>query len=201
MLQLKQLELVFGPSTAAVSLKDLPVAGPDAALQREARALLRAAGAEALARQVKVEWNARLRSCAGRAHTGASLISLNPRLAAHGPAEIDRTMRHELAHLLAQFRAGRRRIPAHGEQWRRACRDLGIPDEKRCHNLPFPIHRKRKRYYYRCPSCRQGFPRVYRIRRAIACLACCRKHNGGKFDARFRLKLIKSGSQETRKRR
>jgi hypothetical protein len=31
---------------------------------------------------------------------------------------------------------------------------------------------------------------VRRIRRVIACLACCRKHNGGDFDPRFRLKLI-----------
>jgi hypothetical protein len=25
----------------------------------------------------------------------------------------------------------------------------------------------------------------------MACLACCRKHNGGGFDARFRLQLIR----------
>jgi hypothetical protein len=25
----------------------------------------------------------------------------------------------------------------------------------------------------------------------VACLACCRAHNGGEFDARFRLKLVK----------
>jgi predicted SprT family Zn-dependent metalloprotease len=117
-------------------------------------------------------------------------VSLNPRLAPHGDAEIDRTLRHELAHLLAQFRSGRRRIPAHGAQWRQACCDLRIPDEKRCHSLPFPVTRKRRRYSYRCPNCRRDFPRVHRIRRAIACLACCRKYNRGKFDARFRLRLI-----------
>jgi hypothetical protein len=31
---------------------------------------------------------------------------------------------------------------------------------------------------------------VRRIKRAVACLACCRAHNGGKFDARFRLRLM-----------
>src|SRR6266446_8423633 len=57
----------------------------------------------------------------------------------HGMArdEVDRTLRHELAHLLAQFRVGRRRIAPHGPEWREACRDLGIADEARCHNLPF----------------------------------------------------------------
>jgi ribosomal protein L37AE/L43A len=43
---------------------------------------------------------------------------------------------------------------------------------------------------YRCPNCRQEFPRVRRVRRAVACLACCRTHNGGEFDARFRLRLV-----------
>jgi hypothetical protein len=31
---------------------------------------------------------------------------------------------------------------------------------------------------------------VRRIKRAVACLACCRAHNGGDFDARFRLRLV-----------
>jgi hypothetical protein len=31
---------------------------------------------------------------------------------------------------------------------------------------------------------------VRRIKRAVACLACCRAHSSGKFDARFRLRLI-----------
>jgi hypothetical protein len=32
---------------------------------------------------------------------------------------------------------------------------------------------------------------VRRIKRAVACLACCRKHNGGDFDVRLRLKLVR----------
>jgi ribosomal protein L37AE/L43A len=46
------------------------------------------------------------------------------------------------------------------------------------------------RFIYRCPNCRQEFPRVRRVHRAVACLACCRAHNGGEFDPRFRLKLV-----------
>ena len=107
----------------------------------------------------------------------------------HGD-EIERTLRHELAHLLAQFRVGRRRIAPHGIEWRQACRDLGIADEARCHNLPFAAKTYARRYVYRCPNCKEEFPRVRRIRRAIACLACCRKHNRGNFDPRFRLKLV-----------
>jgi hypothetical protein len=69
---------------------------------------------------------------------------------------------------------------------------LGIADEKRCHNLPFPARIYTARFVYHCPNCRQEFPRVRRMRRAVACLACCRKHNGGDFDPRFGLRLLSS---------
>ena len=143
-----------------------------------------------MAGEVRVEWNTRLKSSAGRADYRRKLILLNPRLHEHGTAEIDRTFRHELAHLLAQFRAGRRRILPHGNEWRAACQDLGISDETRCHNLPFPISERPRRFLYKCPNCQRDFARARRIRRAIACLACCRAHNGGEFDPRFRLRLI-----------
>jgi SprT protein len=159
-------------------------------LEETARELLRANGAARIARALRVEWNSRLKTAAGRADYGQKLILLNPRLSEH-PTEIDRTLRHELAHILAQFRAGRRRIPPHGIEWRQACFDLGIADEKRCHNLPFPARTFAARFVYHCPNCRQEFPRIRRMRRAVACLACCRKHNGGDFDLRFRLELIR----------
>jgi SprT protein len=174
------------PATDAVALQSR---GRDLRLEAKAREILRSLGATKLARDLSVEWNSRLKTAAGRADYRSKLISLNPQLV-HHPAEMDRTLQHELAHILAQFRAGRRRILPHGIEWRQACRDLGISDEKRCHNLPFPVSERARRYLYRCPSCRCDFPRVRRIKRAVACLVCCRAHNDGKFDARFRLRLV-----------
>ncbi len=177
----------LGTATDAVALQ---CPGCDAELEKIARDLLRVHGATRIARELRVEWNSRLKTAAGRADYRQKLISLNPLLFEH-PAEIDRTLRHELAHILAQFRAGRRRILPHGGEWRIACRDLGITDEKRCHNLPFAARTFPARLVYRCPNCREEFPRVRRIGRAVACLACCRKYNGGNFDARFRLRLVR----------
>src|SRR5882757_4275548 len=177
----------LGTATDAVALQ---CPGCDAELEKIARDLLRAHGATRIARELRVEWNSRLKTAAGRADYRQKLISLNPLLLEH-PAEIDRTLRHELAHILAQFRAGRRRILPHGGEWQQACRDLGIADEKRCHNLPFPARTYAARFVYHCPGCRQEFSRVRRLSRAVACLACCRKHNRGEFDLRFRLKLIR----------
>ncbi|PYJ25489.1 MAG: hypothetical protein DME91_03690 [Verrucomicrobia bacterium] len=190
---LRQLEFAF--RTVAASLWDVSRFAQrsgysDVELEQVARELLCGLGASRVATELRVEWNSRLKTAAGRADYGQKLIWLNPRLFEH-PIEIDRTLRHELAHLLAQFRAGRRRILPHGVEWQQACSDLGISGEKRCHSLPFPAKRLARRYLYRCPNCQRDFPRVHRIKRTVACLACCRAHNGGVFNARFRLRLVK----------
>lgn len=171
--------------------------GRDQALEQRAQLMLRSLGAMRLARTIRVEWNARMRSAAGRADSRRRLISLNPRLREHGADEIEKTLRHELAHLLAQARAGRRRIAPHGPEWRSACCDLGIDGEARCHTLPFPVATRARRFLYECPNCHVAFPRVHRIRRAIACLACCRAYNRGNFDARFRLRLVEKKERPT----
>ena len=203
---LRQLEFAFqatDPLTSILSLRERrttksPGEGPVTAssgtvdLQAEACELLCSLGAKRIATKLRVEWSSRLQTAAGRADYRQKLISLNPRLVEH-PAEIDRTLRHELAHIVAQFRQkSRRRISPHGPEWQQACRDLGIADEKRCHTLPFPARRYAPRFIYRCPNCRRDFARVRKIKRTVACLACCRAHNGGEFDVRFRLKLLKA---------
>lgn len=160
------------------------------ALLDNARALLRAAGTEALAGRVRVEWDSRLRTTAGLAFPGRSLVRLNPRLREFGDAEIQRTLRHELAHLLAHERAGRRRIAPHGAEWRRACGDLGLADEKRTHDLPLPRRVMARRHHYRCPACGVALARVHPLRRGSACLRCCRAHTRGRYDARFRFERV-----------
>lgn len=183
----EQLNLIAAPGPSLVLL------GRDFELEKKARQLLEALGACELARSLQVEWNARLSSAAGRADSRRKLISLNPRLHGHDSHEIERTLRHELAHLLAQFRAGRRRIAPHGAEWKKACRDLGIANEPRTHALPFPIQRRARRFLYACPRCGKEFPRARQIKRAVACLDCCRKFNRGKFDRSAQLRLVAGG--------
>src|SRR5438128_4843204 len=148
-LLLRQLQFAFQTTdalTSILSLRERRTTKPpgegqilrptrDVDLESQARELLRSLGAAKLAGEIRVEWNPRLKTCAGRADYREKLISLNPLLRdvraglAFNRDEIDWTVRHELAHLLAQFRAGRRRIAPHGAEWREACRDLGIADE------------------------------------------------------------------------
>lgn len=164
-----------------------PGAGEDRHLTALARTLTVELGMHRLAKAVNVVWNPRLRTTAGRAYRHDSTIELNPGLVQIAVSEIDRTLRHELAHLVAYARAGRRRIDAHGPEWRQACIDLEIPSEARCHDLPFKGTRQRRKWSYQCPSCAVAFERVRRVKWAAACHPCCRKFNGGAYDNRFRL--------------
>jgi len=167
----------------------------DYLLETFARGLAREVGCRRLARKLAVYWNTRRRTTAGMSCSRRLAIFLNPRLVEVSASEVQRTLRHELAHLVAHERAGRRRISAHGPEWRVACEDLGIPGESRCHNLPFKTRRLARKYFYQCPECGVVLRRVRKIKRAVACLSCCKRHNRGRYHSRFRLTLIGGDSE------
>ena len=137
-----------------------------------------------LVRDFRLHWNPRMRTTAGRATWPDGLVELNPALQDFGAVELERTLLHELAHLVAYERAGRRRIRPHGEEWQQACADLGIPGESASHRLALPG--VRARWLYTCPHCASSHHRVRRRRRPSACWPCCRTHSGGEYDDRFR---------------
>ena len=175
--------------TASLSQPSIRGRVLDAALTRQCRELVADLdlGLDALAREVRVLWNSRLSTTAGLAHYNNSTIDLNPKLLEFQPEEPDRTVRHELAHLVAQFRAGKRRIQAHGRQWQQACADLGIPGEKRCHDLPLERRRVKRKFAYQCKNCAIIVPRVRRLARHSSCWACCQQHNSGRYSSKFLL--------------
>lgn len=140
-----------------------------------------------LSRKVRVSWNPRMQTTAGRARWPERVIELNPKLRKCAPEELWRTLKHELAHLVAYERSLRRRIEPHGREWRAACAELGIPDETPYHTLPFERRTVKRRHIYHCPHCESAIHRVKPIRRAVACYDCCRKFNGGSYHERFRL--------------
>jgi SprT protein len=151
--------------------------------------LLSQIGLPGMAKSVQVYWNPRLRSTAGYAAYPAWRIELNPRLMEF-EGQVDRTLRHELAHLVAYLRAGRRRIEPHGHEWQQACADLGIPGENARHTLPLPRHTVTRRHRYACPHCEHIILRVRKIKRGAACHTCCQAHAGGRYDERFKLRLL-----------
>ena len=163
--------------------------GPDEELRHRARRIAENLGLPELAARIEVEWNRRMRTAAGRAFYQMGKIELNPRLQAlpeeTRELEIERTFLHELAHLVSFARAGGKRIQPHGPEWKKACADVGIPGEDRCHDLNFQPRRMKRKFAYECPACGSVVERVRRLKRRVACYDCCRARAGGKFDARF----------------
>lgn len=167
-----------------------PESGVDAVLTKLCRTLVGNLKLMALAENVEVVWNRRLTSTAGSANFKSSRISLNPRLREISDDEIDRTLRHELAHLIAHARAGKRRIDAHGPEWRQACAELGIPGEQRCHDLPLPRRKQLPKYAYQCPGCGGVLLRIRPLRRFAACYHCCRDLNHGRYSSAYAYESI-----------
>ncbi len=163
--------------------------GPAPELIAECQQLLLNLGMENVRNLVKVDWNPQLRSTAGYARYPSWQIELNPRLIAF-EGQVERTLKHELAHLVAYHRAGRRRIKPHGPEWQKACTDLGIGGEPAHHRLPLPRSERARKLAYQCPSCCVVVRRVRPFTRPTACLKCCNEHTRGKFDNRFKFVQI-----------
>ncbi|MDB4358685.1 SprT-like domain-containing protein [Verrucomicrobiales bacterium] len=149
-------------------------------------------GLKKLAGQVVVVWNRRMRTAAGRAFYQTNRIELNPKLqalpGAESEKEVEGTFLHELAHLVAYNRNLGKRIQPHGDEWKQACADLGIPGEDRCHSLDFQPRSMKRNFAYVCIHCGTVVERVRKFKRTVACYACCKAYTKGKFDMRFVLK-------------
>jgi len=184
-----QLEFLFRrkKKPVCVDSKQRRQPGRDDVLTADCIESLRELGLEDLAEKVIVVWNARMRTTAGRAFWPEGKIELNPLLKDVAPEEVRGTLLHELAHLVAYARAGRRRIAAHGEEWRQACSDLGIPGEGVTHTLPLPGRKMAKKWRYACRACGEGFDRARKMKRYAGCYYCCKAHNGGYYHKNYRL--------------
>lgn len=135
-------------------------------------------------------WNSRLRSAAGRFIPGSRKffrqappkIEVASYLLQEEGAEalIHDTVAHEMIHLWLWVR---RRPYGHTGEFLTKMREMGATRYN-----PVPKLRGPK-YIYRCPSCEKDFPARRKLG-VLACLDCCKKESGGKFDRRFRLVMI-----------
>jgi predicted SprT family Zn-dependent metalloprotease len=161
---------------------DLPLAAPlrprrrrapsarrPAALERLALVLARRIGAARRVRGLRVVFNDRLRTSAGRADFAGRAIELNPRLLDRHPAELVPTLAHELAHLVAGPRA------RHGPRWRVVIEALGFRAQA-CHRLEVEgLGVVRRVWIWRCGGCDETYRRRHRGARRFACGRCGRR--------------------------
>ncbi|MEK0447425.1 MAG: hypothetical protein RLZZ399_2746 [Verrucomicrobiota bacterium] len=189
----KRIKTLLTPAPSTVRKKS-PKGEPAREMTLLAQQKLTELGLHALAAPLQVLWNPRMRSTAGLAYPALNQIVLNPRLRDFGEREVERTLFHELAHLVAQHRAGRRKIAPHGLEWQRACTDLGLENETRCHDLPLPRRQITRKYLYQCPHCQTQLLRARPFRRPAACLPCCRNFGSGTYQEQFRLQRVPASS-------
>jgi predicted SprT family Zn-dependent metalloprotease len=176
--------------TSKVRRREKSAKNRDPLLEEHARALLQPVAPD-LCERLHIGWNSRMKTTAGVAIASYGEIWLNPMLKTISPEEVTRTLLHELAHLVASHRHGRRRLAPHGKEWKQACHDLGIPNEARTHHLPLKGYSQQKKYRLLCPACGEGHDRVRLPKRRVACLSCCRLHHGGLYHERFRLEIVR----------
>ncbi|HEX8552028.1 MAG TPA: SprT-like domain-containing protein [Abditibacteriaceae bacterium] len=90
-------------------------------------------------------------------------------------------LKHEMIHLWLYVKG----LPhGHTPEFRRKAREIGQPRTR--HNIALPP--PTTGWIYRCEVCRSELHRRRRFGRSVACAACCKTHNRGKYDERFKLR-------------
>ncbi len=109
---------------------------------------------------IKVVWNDKLTTTAGRAFQRNGRIELNPTLLARAPEQLAMVLTHEAAHIAA-FRLFGAHTPAHGRHWRSLMRLAGH-EPAITHDIPCddvrtlrraPPTRRRYVYLRVCDGC------------------------------------------------
>ena len=165
----------------------------DAVLEAKISEILREKGIADLG--IGVFWNSRLTTTAGHALFRDNQIHLNPKLLeleGNSAEEILRILRHELAHLLdLHFHPRKIKFKPHGERWKAMCAFIDIPNEPRCHTLPFKRRKMSTKFSYQCPMCKGVISRVRKFRRPMVCVGCCKTYTNRKAGKSPLLKIKK----------
>lgn len=142
---------------------------------------------ERLPQDYRIEWNPHLRRLTGRITYTLRLIEISTfHYESYGFSDAVATLEHEMLHLYLH-RLG---LPSgHNALFKREAAARGI---RVFHSNHYKRNQApRERYLYVCPACGRM---VFRMRRqegrALACGICCRERAGGRWDARFALKLV-----------
>ncbi len=107
-----------------------------------------------------VFWRA-YRVSAGMAYCSRGKIGLSTTVL-HTPRQVEETLVHEYAHLLAFSRHGRKSV-GHGPLWQEAMADLGAKPEVRHRYKTVKRNQARQEILYRCDRCGCEFSRTRRF--------------------------------------
>lgn len=124
--------------------------------------------------RVKIEYSTRMMD-AGAYIPSQKLIRIGRKYHELFPEDVDDTLRHEMIHIIHH---------GHDAAFKKEAKRIGAS----LHGKSHPALVKPPKYIYMCPACRHEYPRHRQLRMA-SCGDCSPK---GRFDPRFKLKLISS---------
>ena len=123
---------------------------------------------------VRIEYSSRMTN-AGSYTPALKLIKMSKKYHEIFPNDIEDTLKHEMIHIIHFY---------HDADFKREAKRIGTTLKAK----PHPSLRRKAKYVYCCPGCKKEYPRQKRFRLA-SCGSCSK---GGKYDDRFKLKLLKS---------
>jgi predicted SprT family Zn-dependent metalloprotease len=138
-------------------------------------------------RDFTIRLNPFLRRLTGRITYAQRLIEISRfHLLRYGLDDAKATLEHELLHLYLHELG----LPSgHNNLFKRLATEKGI---RVFHANPYPKNRATPwRYQYECPECMRMVFRMRPVGQRLACGVCCRELAEGRWDARFRLRLIR----------
>jgi SprT-like family len=103
---------------------------------------------------------------------------------------IKNTMLHELAHAFCVYVHGVKHGKGHGSYWKSIAKQIGC-DGNRCFSSEHVTMPKSK-YTLVCDTCGTETPKYRKVTSTYACGKCCNTHNNGKFDSRYKLRLVEN---------
>ncbi len=145
-----------------------------------------------------LRWNSRLRASAGRFIPGSRKWHVEqPPVIEIASYLLEReedagfwildTLGHEMIHYWLWVR---HRPYGHTEEFWQKMKAIGV---SRYNQVP---KRRPFLHMYRCPGCNQEFPTRRKLSKKFACAKCCKKHNRGFFDSKFRLEWVSGLSKQ-----
>ncbi|MCB2202022.1 SprT-like domain-containing protein [bacterium] len=126
--------------------------------------------------RVRIEYSNRM-TAAGSYTPEKKLIKIGRKYHEIFPNDVDDTLKHEMIHIIHFY---------HDAAFKREAKRIGCMLKARAH----PSLKRPPKYLYRCPGCGKEYPRQKRLRMA-SCGYCSEK---GRYDDRFKLRLIESRS-------
>lgn len=125
-----------------------------------------------------IQYSSRM-SSAGSYTPNGRIIKIGRKYHELFPQDIDDTLKHEMIHIIHFY---------HDAAFRKEARRIGASMRARSH----PALARPAKYLYQCPGCQRTFPRQKQLRQS-SCGYCS---ESGRFDPRYKLRLIESLAQK-----